>query len=185
MKKAGQLSKEVDWGTIDHDLYYYAAGFNGVWGNLCWGQCDYIMGIDNVGEKHWNAYRYNFLTKTVEIYDSMLGAMQQARIDVAQRHATIAPSLYNISFARQEDMVDPDVPFNIVYVDDVPQQANWYDCDVHAVKFVQCLAMQKPYNELLQGNFSDYRKVMAIDLVKWLKATKGGKVTYEELEIAA
>ena len=136
MKDDGSCSKDVDWGTIDKDMYFYAAGFNDVWKNQSWERCDFIYGIDNVDEQHWMAYRYNLIEKTVQIYDSMLKGMKQARATVAGRHAAIAPSLYNVNVAKDEDKLDPDVPFKIEYIADVPQQRNGYDCGVYAVKIV-------------------------------------------------
>ena len=174
----------MDWGTIDKDMYFYAGGFNDVWKNQSWERCDFIYGIDNVDEQHWMAYRYNLIEKTVQIYDSMLKGMKQARATVAGRHAAIAPSLYNVNVAKDEDKLDPDVPFKIEYIADVPQQRNGYDCGIYAVKIVQCLVMEEPYVGLEEMKFPDYRKKMATDLVKWVKGKgKGTKLAYEQQSI--
>ena len=178
-KVEGNVSKNVDWGTVDPDLYLYAHGLADVWSNQSWGLCDYILGVENITKKHWFAFRYNFLSRTVEIYDSMSGSFTKERKEVADRHAIIAPSLYNINKDNDAEMLDPDVPFDVEYKADVPQQNNGYDCGVFAIKIVQCLAMQDDYTKLEHEHFKDYRKKLACDLVRWQKMP-GGKLSLDE-----
>ena len=179
LKRSGTVRKDVDWASVDQDVYLYALGFNDVWCNQSFGSCDYILGIDNIIEKHWFAYRYNFPKQTVEVYDSMKNAFQKGRQEVVERHAKIAPSLYNINQSNFLEMLDPDVPFKIEYIADVPQQHNGYDCGMYAIKIVQCLVMQDDYRNLQSGIFKDFRKKMATDLVKWQKLPNG-KFTFDD-----
>lgn len=142
-KQAGDpVGKDVDWGTVDPDLYFYAAGFNESWGNKAWSLVDDVYGVDNIKKKHWFAYRYDIRNRTVVIYDSAKSIFKEDRSEIAQRHATLAPSLYNVNISKEEDKLDPDEPFVMKIMEDVPQQTNGYDCGVYACKIIQCLTMR-------------------------------------------
>ncbi|GAA0168289.1 hypothetical protein LIER_23039 [Lithospermum erythrorhizon] len=77
--------------------------------------------------------------------------------------------------------LNPVTPFTIT-VESVPQQHNTHDCGVYACKFVQCLAMQDGFSKLAAARFPDYRKKLAIDLIKWTR-TSNDMFAFHELQI--
>ncbi|KAG9135572.1 hypothetical protein Leryth_002306 [Lithospermum erythrorhizon] len=72
-------------------------GNNKSWDSTARSECDYVFGIENINKVHWEAYSYDFKNKTGNVYDSMQNDLKDERMEVFEKHAIIAPSLYNLN----------------------------------------------------------------------------------------
>ncbi|GAA0185087.1 hypothetical protein LIER_32375 [Lithospermum erythrorhizon] len=172
----GWLSDE--WHDLDKDLCAYVFGVNDNWASKPWQNCDRVFGIQNIENEHLVAYEYDFRRKEVKVYDSLKKTLPDRCERLFQKHAKLILSLYNHGCVREEDVLEPFVPFKVRLMDG-PQQTNGNDCRVYAIKIVQALAMEAEMNTLEPDKFPGFKRKLAIDLVKWTK-TPEGKYFYVE-----
>ncbi|GAA0174238.1 hypothetical protein LIER_27677 [Lithospermum erythrorhizon] len=160
----GMDGGQVSWVDMDIGLHKFVVGLNDNWPSKAWGSYDQIYGIENIEGSHWAAYAYDFKKKEVRIYESMSSAYNTERREVFGLHVALAPSLFNEGVEKEEDKMDPDIPF-VLNIVDVPHHPNGWDCSVYAIKFLQCLAMKTDLHGLDVSHFDDYRRKLA-DAIK-------------------